>query len=131
MRMSTEEYKAFQARIKAKYDQEPEPKPRKSKYHNVITECDGLKFDSKAEAHYYMVLKDMQQRGEIIGFGMQPSFRVSREVRYVPDFIVHDRKGVTYVVDVKSPATAANSTFVVKMKLFREKYPWLELRLIT
>lgn len=129
MRMTSEEYKAYQARIRSKYNKEPEPKP--SKYRNIVTEVDGFKFDSKAEARRYMMLKDMQSKGEIIGFGMQPSFKVSREVRYVPDFIVHGRNGETWVEDVKSPATAANSTFVVKAKLFREKYPWMELRLIN
>lgn len=132
MRMTTEEYKAFQARIRAKYDkpQQPAPEAKPKKYKNVITEVDGFRFDSKAEAHRYIVLREMLRAGEIIGFGMQPSFKISREVRYVPDFIVHDRFGV-HVEDVKSPITAKNATFVVKAKLFREKYPWLPLIIIN
>ena len=123
-RMSREEYLA----MVAKRRQIPQAKP--NKYGAIRTQVDGMTFDSKAEARYYEELKLRQQAGEILWFNCQPSFKVSREVRYVPDFIVCEPDGTIHVVDVKSPATAKNSTFAVKAKLFREKYPTIELKLV-
>lgn len=45
-----------------------------TKYKAKKTTVDGITFDSKKEASYYCVLRDMQERGEIIGLELQPSF---------------------------------------------------------
>jgi hypothetical protein len=122
--MSREEFLAMVAKRRTT----DQPKP--SKYGNVRTELDGHTFDSKAEARRYTELKQLVRAGEIAGFGIQPSFVIARGARYIADFIVWDNDGNHWVEDVKSPATAKNSTFVLKARLFREKYPCLELRLI-
>jgi hypothetical protein len=101
--------------------------PAARKYRNILTVVDGKTFDSKAEARRYRELKLMQQAGEISGFGEQPSFIIGPEIRYRPDFIVCDRQGQVWVEDVKGKETAA---FVIKAKLFRERYPWLPLKII-
>ena len=101
--------------------------PSPSKYKNVKTRVDGITFDSKAEANRYIELKHLRDAGEIAGFARQPSFMVSREVRYIPDFIVWDKTCLHWVEDVKGHETEA---FKIKAKLFREMYPFLELRLI-
>jgi hypothetical protein len=72
----------------------------------------------------------MLRTGQIKSFSRQPSFIISeaggKAVRYRPDFIVWDGSNV-WVEDVKGFATAA---FKAKSVMFREKYPYLELRII-
>ena len=104
-----------------------EVQPKKSKYGNTITTVDGIRFDSKAEANRYIELKHLKAAGEIEGFARQPSFMISREVRYMPDFIVWDKTCLHWVEDVKGHETEA---FKIKAKLFREMYPYLELRVL-
>lgn len=104
------------------------PNEKPSKYRAIKTTVDGITFDSKAEARRYSELKQLQQAGEISGFGIQPSFLVSREVRYRPDFIVCGKDGLNiWVEDVKGHVT---KEFTIKAKLFHEKYPWLDLKII-
>jgi len=98
-----------------------------NKYRNAITMADGIRFDSKAEARRYRELKLMKHSDNISGFGLQPSFIIGPEIRYRPDFIVCDKQGKVWVEDVKGKETEA---FVMKAKMFREKYPWLELRIV-
>lgn len=100
------------------------------KYNSTRTIKDGLTFDSKAEALRYSQLCLMLRSGQIKSFSRQPSFIISeadgKTLRYRPDFIVWDGSNV-WVEDVKGFATAA---FKAKAVMFREKYPYLELRII-
>lgn len=98
----------------------------RNKYHAVKTTVDGITFDSKAEAKRYIELKLMLRAGQIKSFNRQPSFLLAGGIRYRPDFIVWDGSQV-WVEDVKGMPTAA---FKVKAAEFREKYPYLELRII-
>lgn len=103
---------------------------KKSKYGNVKTEVDGIKFDSKAEANYYAVLCMLKSAGEITEFETQPkyellpSFTTSggvkvRGISYVSDFLVTYPDGRQEVVDVKGCETA---NYKNKRKLFLHKY---------
>ncbi|MCC0650730.1 DUF1064 domain-containing protein, partial [Clostridioides sp. ZZV15-6598] len=47
-----------------------------SKYNNKKTMIDGIKFDSKDEAEYYLYLKDKKAKGEIKDFGLQQKFEL-------------------------------------------------------
>ncbi|MCC0650786.1 DUF1064 domain-containing protein, partial [Clostridioides sp. ZZV15-6598] len=47
-----------------------------SKYNNKKTTIDGIKFDSKDEAEYYLYLKDKKAKGEIKDFGLQQKFEL-------------------------------------------------------
>jgi len=98
-----------------------------SKYHNVKITIDGIEFDSKAEARRYTELKLLKQAGEIKGFGIQPSFVLPGGIRYRADFIVCDKGGLIRVEDVKGVCT---KEFSLKQKLWKDSYPWLELRLM-
>lgn len=98
-----------------------------SKYHSIKTMVDGIVFDSKAEAWRYDELKLLLHCGEIRSFGCQPSFVIGTGIRYRPDFIVCDKDGRIWVEDVKGVETAA---FKIKKKMFKEKYPYLELKII-
>lgn len=98
-----------------------------TKYHNIKTTVDGIEFDSKAEARRYTELKLLKQAGEIKGFGIQPSFVLPGGIRYRADFIVCDKDGLIWVEDVKGVCT---KEFSLKQKLWKDSYPWLELRLM-
>ena len=102
-----------------------EQTPRK--YRNIKTEVDGITFDSRAEADRYCELKMLLAAGKISGFDIQPSFVLEGSVRYRPDFIVCDRDGHIWVEDVKGVETQA---FRLKRKLWEQRYPWMELRVI-
>ena len=97
------------------------------KYRNVKTEVDGITFDSRAEADRYRDLRVLLNVGEIRGFDLQPSFLLPGGVRYRPDFIVCGKDGVVWVEDVKGVETQA---FKLKRKLWEQRYPWMELRVI-
>ena len=111
-------------------DFKPDKRNAHSKYNSTRTIQDGLKFDSKAEALRYSQLCLMLLAGKIKRFSRQPSFIISeadgKTVRYRPDFIVWDGSNI-WVEDVKGFSTPA---FRTKATMFREKYPYLELRII-
>ncbi len=62
---------------------------RRSKYRNRKTVVDGITFDSKKEAERWLVLKDLEERGQI--------FRLQRQVRF--DMIVRSNKICSYQAD--------------------------------
>ena len=101
-----------------------------SKYYNVKTVVDGIKFDSKKEAWRYNELKLLERAGEITDLQVQPSFRLmvnDRLVcRYIADFsyLIEDKKypGVyaTIVEDVKGcKKGCAWEKFRIKSKLMK------------
>ena len=83
-----------------------------NKYRAVRCQVDGFNFDSKMEANYYMLLKDMQAKGEIKFFLRQVPFHLPCNIKYVCDFAVFDADGVQFV-DVKGVETQA---FKIKKK---------------
>lgn len=97
-----------------------------SKYRNVRFVIDGLTFDSKREANYYVGLKARADHGEITDLRMQVSFPLlcpapggltAIVAHYVADFTYLER-GVQHCVDVKG----------VRTQLFVLKRKWLELQ---
>ncbi len=97
------------------------------KFHAVATECDGLRFDSKAEARYYLYLKARQSTGEVVGFLRQVPFHLPGGVRYVVDFLIFNADGSVQFVDVKGHETAE---FKTKMRLVKTLYPWLDVDVV-
>lgn len=71
-------------------------KKKKSKYGNIHTWVDDIRFDSKAEAKRYGQLKDLLEKGKITDLKLQPSFRLTAGVnneligKYVADFYYWD-----------------------------------------
>lgn len=100
-----------------------------NKFNAKKTVVDGIKFDSKAEARRYMVLRGMEERGEIKYLQLQPEFElqprytspdghVVRALKYRADFsYMEDGKFV--VEDVKGIKT---QVYKLKKKLFEYKY---------
>lgn len=93
-----------------------------NKYKNVITEVDGIKFHSKAEAKYYGILKLKKIAGLIVSFEMQVPYEfVINGVligKYVADFVIQhkDRKEVIDVKGMKTPV------YNLKKKLMKAVY---------
>lgn len=102
-----------------------------AKYKAKKATVDGIEFDSKAEAKYYLYLKELEEKGEIISFHLQPEFVLQeafekdgkkfREIKYIADFKVHYKDGTVEVIDVKGYETP---DFKIKRKLFEKKYPY-------
>lgn len=110
----------------------PEPAQRVSKYGNVPTIVDGIRFDSKAEARRYQELKLLERAGEIFNLVCQPRYVLGSGKRppvYVADFAYHE-SGQQVAEDVKGGKATQTAIFKLKAKLFREKYPEIELRII-
>lgn len=104
---------------------------QRSKFRAVKTVVDGIEFDSKKEAKYYLSLKLQEKAGEIKGFKMQvpfvlqPKFRTEwgtciREIKYVADFVVEYSDGHKEVIDVKGYRT---KEYNLKKKMFLYVYP--------
>ena len=111
-----------------------------SKYLNKKTVVDGITFDSRKEAKYYLYLKEKEKEGEISNIRLQVPFEivpavyedkvvhlktkdktvsrcVQRAVHYIADFVytVNDT-GEDEVVDVKGWRTEG---YILKKKMMR------------
>lgn len=100
-----------------------------TKYHNIPTTIDGIRFDSHKEANRFYQLRLMERAGEISNLRRQveyelipaqktPAGRAVRPVKYVADF-VYDDHGKTVVEDVKGVKTRE---FKIKSKLMLWRY---------
>lgn len=100
-----------------------------TKYHNIPTAIDGIRFDSRKEANRFYQLRLMERAGEISNLRRQveyelipaqktPAGRAVRPVKYVADF-VYDDHGKTVVEDVKGVKTRE---FQLKSKLMLWRY---------
>lgn len=112
--LSPEQYKALTA------------KPKRNKHGNVRVVVDGLKFDSKAEANRWQVLKMLEKIGDIRDLRRQVRFDLigdgkDAESYYLADFTYRgNATNVLVVEDVKgAPPTAV---FKLKAKLFKARY---------
>jgi hypothetical protein len=113
-----------------------------AKYHNKKTEVNGIEFDSKAEADYYVYAMQLQAAGHITRLDLQPRFELMRaftdnELRrhraivYVADFYIEYKDGRRLVIDVKGVQTAE---FKLKRKLYAYRATiemWPELAVIA
>lgn len=73
-----------------KLDDNGAPVPQKlskSKYDNVPTEVDGIKFHSKLEGRYYVELEFRRKAGEVLYFLRQVPFHLPGGVIYRVDFM--------------------------------------------
>lgn len=94
----------------------------RSKFHNIKTVIDGIKFDSRGEASRYVVLNQRLNTGLIENLRTQVSYQLTvngvKIARYVADF-VYDEAGVQVVEDYKSTVTAKLPVFRLKLKLMK------------
>jgi len=93
--------------------------PRPSKYHAVLTECDGIKFQSKKEARVYRELCARRHAGEIKFFLMQVPFRLAAGYTHRLDFLVIRTDGGIEYVEVKGRDLPMGK---MKRKMVEEQY---------
>lgn len=129
MNWTEEDFAEYQKRIGAA------SKPvKKSKYNNHKTVVDGIYFDSKLEADKYSELKLSLKMGVISGFCrqaefiLQEGFGATKPIAYKADFVVFNLDGTAEIIDTKGFET---ESFKIKHKLFKGKFPRLELKLET
>ena len=95
---------------------------QKSKYGNIRTVIDGIKFASKAEAVHYILLRERQRQGEISKLEMQPKFPITLKGHPICNYIADFRyceAGVTVIEDVKGVRTPV---YRLKKKLTEAAY---------
>lgn len=98
----------------------PGAAPRRSKYAAQPTEVDGIRFDSKAEARFYLQLKAQVEAGEVAYFLRQVPIHLPGRTRYVVDFLVFEASGRVRYIDVKGMET---QTFRLKKRQVEDLYP--------
>lgn len=105
---------------------------------NERAECDGYTFDSLAEMRRYQELRLLEQAGQIRTlavhprFELQPAFKDRRgrlclAIHYEADFSYYEGD-LLVAEDVKGHMT---EVFRIKEKLFRFRYPHIDLRIIN
>ena len=92
------------------------------------TKINGITFDSKTEADYYLQLLAREQAGEIQNLTCQPEFslypkkklrkRTIRPMKYTPDFSYYDG-GQRHIVEVKG---FARPEYMLRKKVFLHIY---------
>lgn len=113
------------------------------KYRNVKTTVDGKTFDSKKEAKRHQDLNLLKRAGQVIEFINQPEFVLYvgerdkwtgekiRDIKYRADFAVKYKDLDHWVVeDVKGGKATQTPDFIIKKKLFIQKFPCIEMRII-
>lgn len=112
-----------------------------NKYKNIKTEIAGHKFDSRKEAKYSLLYKELEREGKILNLRMQVPYEIIPAVwvdevvhlktkdkvvrkckqkagHYVADFVYTDPEtGKDVVVDVKSKITRSNPVYRLKKKM--------------
>jgi len=105
-----------------------------AKYNSKRVIVDDITFDSKQEADYYLVLKELVKQGEIKNFSLQPKYELIpkfekngvkyRSMTYTPDFLVEHNDNQIEAVDVKGFGTQQGD---MRRKLFDYLYPDIKL----
>lgn len=93
-----------------------------NKYNNIKTVVDGIKFDSKREAYYYLYYKRLQETKIISNLKLQTPIKFDIDGKHIftykADFEYEDEYGHHYI-DVKGVETPV---FRLKKKLIEAKY---------
>ena len=86
-----------------------------TKYSAIKTTVNGVKFDSKAEAEYYLFLKGLC---DVEILDLQPKiYLTTAKILYKPDFYVKDLiTKESYYIDVKGMCTPV---FMIKKRLWK------------
>jgi hypothetical protein len=104
-----------------------------NKYRNKKVIVEDYVFDSIAESRRYKELKLLLKAGEISDLKLQkkylliPKQKDERPTSYIADFY-YIENGKEVVEDVKSKITAKKTDYIIKRKLFKQKYPEIKFR---
>ena len=110
-----------------------------NKYHNKKVTYKEIEFDSKKERDKYIELKQLEKAGIIKELELQPKFLLLDTIHYKgktypktyykADFKYFDNEKGKYIIeDVKSPITAKDKVYRLKIKMLLTKYPDIEFR---
>lgn len=112
--------------------------PTRNKYNNKKTVVDGITFDSKKEADYYIQLKVLKQMNKIRDFKMQQKYILQegfekdgvkhRPITYIADFVILHWGGGIEVIDIKPSKQYQTQVYKLKKKLFEYKHPELKIK---
>lgn len=108
--------------------------PSTTKYHNTKVIYKDIRFSSKKEIRRYITLKQLERAGIIKELELQPKFLLLDTIHYkgktypktyyIADFKYFDNEKGKYIVeDVKSPITAKDKVYRLKIKMLLAKYP--------
>lgn len=87
----------------------------RSKYKSIKTIINGVKFDSKSEANYYLFLLSEESKGRIEIVSLQPKiYLTNARILYKPDFLIKESDKLIYI-DVKGFVTPV---FAIKKRLW-------------
>ena len=100
------------------------------KYHARPHVVDGIRFASSLEARRYQELLRLQQAKIVNWFVRQPRFDLGAGVQYVADFLVVWEAYGPGKVTVEDCKGFETPVFKLKHRLFRERYPQVQLRLV-
>ena len=94
----------------------------RSKYNNVPSICEGVKFHSRGEARRYRELLLLKASGEIQNLNLQTKFPLEvngkRVAYYIADF-TYDENGYQVIEDFKGVSTAI---FRLKWKILQAMF---------
>lgn len=104
------------------------------KYHNTKVIYKDIRFSSKKEMRRYIALKQLERAGIIKELELQPKFLLLDTIHYkdktypktyyIADFKYFDKEKGKYIVeDIKSPITAKDKVYRLKIKMLLAKYP--------
>lgn len=104
------------------------------KYHNTKVIYKDIRFSSKKEMRRYITLKQLERAGIIKELELQPKFLLLDTIHYkgktypktyyIADFKYFDKEKGKYIIeDIKSPITAKDKVYRLKIKMLLEKYP--------
>lgn len=96
------------------------------KFHATPSECDGIKFGSKLEKRWYMIIRDMKDSGEVLFFLRQIPFHLPGGVTYRADFMLFYTDGNVEVWECKGFSTPE---WIIKKKLVESLYP-IEIKVV-
>lgn len=110
---------------------------KKNKYRNTITYYKNIRFSSKKEMRRYIALKQLERAGIIKELELQPKFLLLDTIHYkgktypktyyIADFKYFDKEKGKYIIeDIKSPITAKDKVYRLKIKMLLAKYPDIE-----
>lgn len=90
---------------------------------------------NKTEQSYADWLQAMRQRGEILWFGFECwTFKLAKDTRYTPDFVVQLPNGDLLLVEVKGRAKGgkyfAEDDAKVKVKVAAAAFPMLRIKIV-
>ncbi len=110
------------------------------KYRNRKASAFGIQFDSEAERARYYVLREQEELGFIRNLECHPAFvllegfkdctgKREQAIKYTADFS-YTTEGRQVVEEIKSKATAAARDWSLRRKIFKHRYPDIELKVV-